>query len=114
VQEELQALIVTLTATMETALWIAGYCLVSLLIAALTELGTKRLWLLALASATASTLLLQAIVYVYLGFFDTWAYVVIVPSWLIALICAILYWGVARRLREDRASRQSAPDARKI
>lgn len=89
---------------MLTVFWIAGYCALSALVTAVIEMGTKRLWLLAPASATVSALLLQGIVYVYLGFFDTWAYVVIVPSWLIALVCAFFYWTVAKRMRESRSS----------
>lgn len=94
---------------MGSFLWIAGYCILAIVVAAAMESVTRKLWLLALGSATATATLAQAVVYAYLGFFDTWAYVVIVPSWIVALVCAIAYWAVAKRIREGQSSQLPRP-----
>lgn len=76
---------------------LVGYCLLSICVAAGIYALTRRLWLFAIASATASSLLLQLIVFLYLGFLDAWAIIAFVPSWFIGLGCAIAYFVVAAR-----------------
>ena len=88
---------------MNTFLWVAGYCILAIAVTAVIEIATRKLWLLALASATVTALVAQLIVYGYLGYFDTQAYVVIIPSWVIALLSAIGYWVVVKRIRESRS-----------
>jgi hypothetical protein len=84
---------------MSTILWVAGYFILAISVTAVIEIATKRLWLLAFASATLTALVAQLIAYAYLGYFDTQAYIIIVPSWVIALLSAIAYWAVVKRIR---------------
>ena len=74
---------------MRAYIFIAGYCGLASIVALFTQRFIRGLAWMALLSATLSAIILQIIAYLHLGYFDAWADIAFVTSWLIALGCTI-------------------------
>jgi hypothetical protein len=79
-------------------LYIAAFCALAFGVSAIVFRWVKTFIAFAFVSPTVSALLLQGIVFLYLGYVDAWAGIAFVTSWLIAFGCAVVYFLVKRTL----------------
>lgn len=93
--------------TAETFWQLAGYCVLGIAVAAAMRLLTRTFWVFLLASATTTAFLLQLFAFLYLGFIDTWAYIVFAPSWFVALGCTIVYHVTVNGIHQIRSQFRS-------
>ena len=93
---------------MRAYIFVAGYCALASVVALLTQRTIRGFaWTAVLLSPTLSAIILQIIGYLYLGYFDAWADIAFVTSWLIALGCAVamyLVGGLWMRVRNEPRS----------
>jgi len=74
---------------MQPYVFIAGYCVLSSIVALLVQRKAKGFVGVGLLSPTLSAIILQIVAYLYLGYVDAWADIAFVTSWLIALACSV-------------------------
>ncbi len=89
-------------------LYIAAYCVLALGVSAITFRWVRTFIAFAFVAPTVSALLLQGIVFLYLGYMDAWAIIAFVTSWLIALACAAAYF-FAKRAFDKREQNPPGP-----
>ncbi len=91
---------------MTNYLYVTAFCVLAFGVSAIVFRWVKTFIAFAFVSPTVSALLVQGIVFLYLGYVDAWAYIAFVTSWLIALGCTVFYY-FAKRAFDKR--KQTAP-----
>ena len=74
---------------MQSYVFIAGYCTLASIVALAVQRKAKGLIGVGLLAPTLSAIILQLVAFLYLGYFDAWAGIAFLTSWLIALACSV-------------------------
>ena len=90
-------------------LYMAAYCVLAFGVSAIVFKWVKTFVAFAFVSPTVSALLLQGVVYLYLGYVDAWAIIALVTSWFVALVCTVIFFFAKRALDDKRKRNPSGP-----
>ena len=74
---------------MQSYVFIAGYCTLASIVALAVQRKIKGFIGVGLLAPTLSAIILQMVAFLYLGYFDAWADIAFLTSWLIALACSV-------------------------